>query len=160
MRCRTLWRGSSGPSLARECTSTSWDISSLSTVSGRFSSPLSTSSLIGWGRWTPSPKHSISWSTGSVTNSCYFFSINSTLSIAGFNIDVTMWSQQLSFIVVGIIVFSSTRGKYTYIYLYPKACHYYFILFRSSSNHVEIFHLDFLQQEFQCAGFVFLTNYG
>merc|ERR550517_838823 len=28
----------------------------------------------------------------------------------GFNIDVTMWSQQLSFIVVGIIVFSSTRG--------------------------------------------------
>ena len=27
----------------------------------------------------------------------------------GFNIDVTMWSQQLSFIVVGIIVVSSTR---------------------------------------------------
>merc|ERR1712228_753215 len=28
----------------------------------------------------------------------------------GFNIDVAMWSQQLSFIVVGIIVVSSTRG--------------------------------------------------
>ena len=27
----------------------------------------------------------------------------------GFNTDVTMWSQQLSFIVVGIIVVSSTR---------------------------------------------------
>jgi len=28
----------------------------------------------------------------------------------GFNIDVAMWSQQFSFIVVGIIVFTSTRG--------------------------------------------------
>ena len=28
----------------------------------------------------------------------------------GFNIDMEMWSQQLSFIVVGIIVFTSTRG--------------------------------------------------
>ena len=77
-------------------------------------------------------------------------------SNAGFNIDVTMWSQQLSFIVVGIIVFTSTRG-------YTNSLDWKFFkfpFFRSSTDHVEIFHLDFLQQEFQCAGFVFLTNYG
>ena len=35
----------------------------------------------------------------------------------GIDVDVTVWSQQISFIVVGIIVVTSTRGKFGFLFV-------------------------------------------
>ena len=81
MISRMSGRGSTGPGHVRASTSTFWDTSSPSTVSGRSSSPPSTLSLTGLARLTPLPRHLIFLSTGLDSTLMWPCGPNSSLSL-------------------------------------------------------------------------------